>query len=152
MVCLGNICRSPLAEGIFRDKLNKYGLNEKITVDSAGTSNYHIGQNPDFRSTANAKKHGINISELIGRQFTKEDFDQFDRIYAMDNSNYDNIIALSRNEKDTNKVDLILNVLNPGKNQAVPDPYFGGEQGFENVFNLLDLACEELVINLKQQF
>ena len=150
MVCLGNICRSPLAEGILRDKLYRNNLDKKITVDSAGTSNYHIGQNPDYRSIANAKSHDINISELRGRQFTQNDFDNFDMIFAMDNSNYDNIVSLARNEKDKDKVDLILNMINPGKNQAVPDPYFGGEEGFENVFCLLDQACEVLIEKLKK--
>jgi protein-tyrosine phosphatase len=151
MVCLGNICRSPLAEGILRDKLQKNGLENKITVDSAGTSNYHIGQTPDYRSTANAKKHGINISDLMGRQFTENDFDNFDMIFAMDSSNYDNIISLARNEKDKTKVDLFLNLNEPGKNRSVPDPYFGGEEGFENVFNLLDQACNFLIHELKQK-
>ena len=150
MVCLGNICRSPLAEGILRDKLSKNNLENRIIVDSAGTSNYHIGQNPDHRSTANAKSHNIFISELRGRQFTQNDFDNFDMIFAMDNSNYDNIVSLARNEKDKHKVDLILNMINPGKNQAVPDPYFGGEEGFENVFCLLDQACEVLIEKFKK--
>ncbi len=150
MVCLGNICRSPLAEGILRDKLSKNNLENRIIVDSAGTSNYHIGQNPDHRSTANAKSHNIFISELRGRQFTQNDFDNFDMIFAMDNSNYDNIVSLARNEKDKQKVDLILNMINPGKNQAVPDPYFGGEEGFENVFCLLDQACEVLIEKFKK--
>ena len=138
MVCLGNICRSPLAEGILRDKTKK--LN--ITIDSAGTSNYHIGSSPDQRSIANAKKHGIDISGLKARQFSVSDFDRFDFIYVMDTSNFNNIIALARNEEDRKKVHLILNTLHPNKNMQVPDPYFSGEEGFENVYQLLDDACE----------
>src|SRR6185369_14678160 len=96
MVCLGNICRSPLAEGILRSKLEQKGLKH-ITVDSAGTYDYHIGENPDKRTITNAGSHGINISDLVGRQFTVEDFDKFDRIYVMDSSNLGNVIHLARN-------------------------------------------------------
>lgn len=144
MVCLGNICRSPLAEGILRNKLNEKGLHH-IEVDSAGTSNYHTGEHPDKRSIANAKNHGLDISKLKARQFTITDFDKFDKIYAMDRSNFADIIALARNDNDKNKVDLILNALHPEMNMSVPDPYFGGEQGFENVFALLESACEVIV-------
>src|SRR3989338_4814627 len=102
MVCLGNICRSPLAEGILRDKAEK--LNLDITIDSAGTSNYHIGQHPDNRTVLNAKQHGIDISKLKGRQFQVEDFDKFDTIFVMDSSNYSDVISLARNENDKSKV------------------------------------------------
>lgn len=140
MVCLGNICRSPLAEGILRDKAEK--LNLDINIDSAGTSNYHIGQHPDNRTVLNAKQHGIDISKLKGRQFQVEDFDKFDIIFVMDSSNYSDVISLARNENDIRKVELILNRVYPNSNMAVPDPYFGGEQGFENVFILLEKACD----------
>lgn len=140
MVCLGNICRSPLAEGILRDKIEK--LNLDVNIDSAGTSNYHIGQHPDSRTVSNAKQHGIDISKLKGRQFQVEDFDKFDTIFVMDSSNYTDVIALARNENDIRKVEMILNRVYPSSNMAVPDPYFGGEQGFENVFILLEEACE----------
>ena len=140
MVCLGNICRSPLAEGILKDKAKKKGLN--ITIDSAGTSNYHIGEHPDRRSVKNAKDHGIDISKLKGRQFTVKDFDVFDKIYVMDSSNYGDVLSLARNKNDKEKVELILNLVYPGTNMSVPDPYFGGEQGFESVFILLDKACD----------
>lgn len=140
MVCLGNICRSPLAEGILRDKAEK--LNLDITIDSAGTSNYHIGQHPDNRTVLNAKQHGIDISKLKGRQFQVEDFDKFNTIFVMDSSNYSDVISLARNENDKSKVELILNRVYPNSNMAVPDPYFGGEQGFETVFILLEKACD----------
>lgn len=147
MVCLGNICRSPLAEGILRNKAEK--LNLDIDIDSAGTSNYHIGQHPDNRTVLNAKQHGIDISKLKGRQFQVEDFDKFDTIFVMDSSNYSDVISLARNENDKNKVELILNRVYPNSNMAVPDPYFGGEQGFENVFILLEKACDVIVHSLK---
>jgi protein-tyrosine phosphatase len=147
MVCLGNICRSPLAEGVLRAKLDKKGLH-KVKVDSAGTSSYHIGDAPDNRTIANARQHGIEISHLQARQFIKNDFDNFDRIYVMDTSNLHNVLDLARNEDDKKKVDLILNVIHPEQNMPVPDPYFGGEQGFENVFQLLDKACEGIINDL----
>lgn len=146
MVCLGNICRSPLAEGILREKTNQLGIS--VLIDSAGTSNYHIGEHPDKRTVANALKHGVDISKLKGRQFTTADFDQFDTIFVMDSSNYANVIALARNENDIKKVELILNRLHPNENRAVPDPYFGGEQGFEDVFVLLDRVCSQIASRL----
>lgn len=147
MVCLGNICRSPLAEGILRVKAEKAGLD--IQIDSAGTSNYHIGECPDKRTIANAQKHSVDVSRLKARQFTAKDFDEFDHIFVMDSSNYSDVIALARNEADKKKVELILNRVYPGANMSVPDPYFGGEQGFENVFILLDKACDIIVGSLQ---
>jgi protein-tyrosine phosphatase len=140
MVCLGNICRSPLAEGILRHKAEK--LNISIQIDSAGTSNYHIGDHPDSRTIANAKKHGVDVSKLKARQFSVADFDNFDTIFVMDASNYADVVSLSRDSNDRKKVEMILNRVYPNSNMNVPDPYFGGEQGFENVFILLDKACE----------
>jgi protein-tyrosine phosphatase len=148
MVCLGNICRSPLAEGILRHRIEEAGLLN-IRVDSAGTSGWHNGEKPDKRSTLNAKSHGIDISKLISRKFIVADFDHFDRIYVMDASNYRDVIALARNESDKAKVDFLLNAKWQGKNQAVPDPYYSGEEGFENVFQLVDEACCEIVSELK---
>jgi len=146
MVCLGNICRSPLAEGILREKTKEY--SEDIIIDSAGTSNYHIGSQPDNRTIANALTHGVDVSQLKARQFTVSDFDNFDHIYVMDSSNYSDVIALARNEGDKKKVALLLNSIYPNSNMSVPDPYFGGEQGFENVFILLDNACEVIAGSL----
>ncbi|WP_248723429.1 low molecular weight protein-tyrosine-phosphatase [Seonamhaeicola sp. ML3] len=137
MVCLGNICRSPLAEGILKSK-----LSNNFLVDSAGTANYHTGSQPDPRSIAVARKHGLEISHLKGRQFTANDFDTFDYIYAMDQSNYLNVIRLARNEDDRNKVEMILNLVHPNQDYDVPDPYYGGDQGFENVYQMLDEACD----------
>ncbi len=145
MVCLGNICRSPLAEGILKSKLD----SDKFIVDSASTSNYHIGDLPDSRSIEIARSNQINITDQRGRQFKTQDFDSFDFIYAMDNSNYKNIIRLARNQKDIDKVELILNEIYPNENMAVPDPYYGGNDGFKNVFNLLDDACNIIADKLK---
>lgn len=148
MVCLGNICRSPIAEGILRHKAKQANLD--IQIDSAGTSNYHIGEHPDKRTILNAKQHQIDISHLCARQFTVTDFDDFDSIFVMDSSNYADVISLARTAKDKHKVELILNRVYPNSNMSVPDPYFGGEQGFENVFILLDKACDVIIESLKE--
>ncbi len=147
MVCLGNICRSPLAEGILRHKTNKLGID--VFIDSAGTSNYHIGEHPDKRTISNALKNGVDISELKARQFKVSDFDEFDIVFVMDSSNYTNVIDLARNKNDINKVELILNRVHPKSNMPVPDPYFGGEEGFQKVFDLLDNACDVIVEQLQ---
>ena len=146
MVCLGNICRSPLADGILRKKIRESGL--EIEVDSAGTSSYHIGDPPDSRMSETAKKFGISIEDLTARQFVVSDFDQFDLIYAMDTSNYTNILSLARNDKDVSKVKLILNESHPGQDLNVPDPYYGGDQGFIDVFKLLDKATDVIMKNI----
>lgn len=146
MVCLGNICRSPLAEGIMLHLIDKHRL--PIQIDSAGTSNYHVGENPDKRTITNAKKHGIDLSSLIARQFTISDFDTFDKIFVMDKSNLSNVLGLAETEEHKAKVDLLLNVSYPNQNLEVPDPYFGGEQGFEDVFHLIYQSCETLIKQL----
>ncbi|WP_338730892.1 low molecular weight protein-tyrosine-phosphatase [Mangrovimonas cancribranchiae] len=138
MVCLGNICRSPLAEGILKSKLPQ----DKFIVDSAGTSNYHIGDMPDIRSIEVAKKYGLDITSQKGRQFSVKDFDVFDYIYVMDESNYHNVINLARHNNDKAKVKMILNEVYSNQNHSVPDPYYGGKQGFDNVFKMLDEACD----------
>ena len=143
LVCLGNICRSPLAEGILRHKALENEL--EIEVDSCGTSGYHDGENPDPRSIENAKQNGIDISDLVSRKFKQSDFDHFDIIYTMDSSNYQNIVDLAKTESDKKKVKLILNENFPDKNRNVPDPYFGGDSGFQDVFNLLNEACETII-------
>lgn len=146
MVCLGNICRSPMAEGILRTKILATG--KKAIVDSAGTSNYHVGENPDYRAIVTLRNKNIDISGLAGRQFSVSDFDEFDFIYAMDSSNYKNILALARNENDKAKVDLIMNLVEPGSNRSVPDPYFGEHDGFEQVYKMLDAATEKIIEKL----
>ncbi len=147
MVCLGNICRSPLAEGILRDKARKMGV--EITVDSAGTAAYHTGERPDRRSQEVAKKHGIDISSQRARQFTRSDFEEFDGIFVMDSSNYDNVISLASSPEEAKKVEYILNMIYPGKDLPIPDPYYGGNDGFENVFKMLDDSCEKIIEKVK---
>ena len=145
MVCLGNICRSPLAEGILRKKVS----SDIAVIDSCGTGNYHIGDPPDKRSVAVAKKYDIDISNLRGRQFSTADFDAFDLIYVMDESNYENVTKLARSEDDINKVHFILNEVYPNQNYSVPDPYQGGTHQFESVFKMLDEACEVIASKLR---
>lgn len=144
MVCLGNICRSPLAEGILASKLPK----DKFTVDSAGTGSWHIGHAPDERSIAVAKKNKLDISKQKGRQFTASDFDFFDYIYVMDNSNYSDVMELSKNQEQKNKVQLILNELFPNENVDVPDPYYGVPNGFDAVYKMLDEVCDLIALKL----
>jgi len=141
MVCLGNICRSPLAQGIMEKMIVFNQLD--WTVDSAGTSGWHKGEQADRRSIAVAEAHGINISRQRSRQFVKKDFEEFDLILAMDSSNYHNILKLAQTDEDKEKVHLILNYSFPGENRAVPDPYYEG--GFESVYAMLEDALEVLV-------
>ncbi len=139
MVCLGNICRSPLAEGILKSKVN----TDKITVDSAGTGGYHLGNPPDSRSIAIAKKHHIDISQQRCRQVSQNDFKKFDVIYAMDYANYNHLIQMAPNIKYQAKVRLLLEEIeSPIK--EVPDPYYGGADGFQVVFELIDEACDQI--------
>lgn len=147
MVCLGNICRSPMADGLLRKKVAELGLD--IFVDSAGTANYHVGEAPDRRMRETGASLGVKIDDLRARQFVQSDFDQFDLIYAMDKSNFNNILSLARNEKDKQKIRLILNEITPHSDAEVPDPYYGGDQGFVDVFNMLDLATDKIIEKLK---
>ena len=148
MVCLGNICRSPLADGLLRHKVKRDGI--VATVDSAGTANYHVGGPPDERMTETAMNNGIDLSSLRARQFGVSDFDSFDLIYVMDQSNYSNVTRLARNEKDINKVKLILLELGESERiSEVPDPYYGGQGGFDHVFDLLDRATDVIIEKLK---
>ena len=144
MVCLGNICRSPLAEGILREKTKHLDL----TIDSAGTAGYHIGKSPDPRSLAIAKKHNINISKLKARQFSRIDFVNFDTIYAMDINNLSHLISLSSNAQERNKIRLILNEIDPKNHDSVPDPYYD-DNGFKKVYNMLNEACEKIAIKIE---
>ena len=144
MVCLGNICRSPMAEGLLASKLPK----DLFFVDSAGTGNWHVGKQPDDRAIAVAKKNKLDISLQKGRHFKSTDLDTFDYIYVMDNSNYNDILALAKNEEQKSKVQLILNELFPGENVDVPDPYYGLQNGFDSVFAMLDKSCEVIAEKL----
>ena len=140
MVCLGNICRSPLAHGIFQD----LAADHNIKVDSAGTANYHTGAAPDPRSIEIAAKKGIDISPQQARQFVVEDFDQFDYIYVMDKSNLQNVLQLARTEEDHAKVRLLLG------NAEVEDPYYGGKEGFSIVFDKIQKACQHILDQWKK--
>jgi protein-tyrosine phosphatase len=142
MVCLGNICRSPLAEGIMKSKIQQKGLDWE--VDSAGTGHWHVGQLPDKRSIAIAKKYNIDITDQRGKQLRSKDLDTFDRIFAMDTANYRDILRLATTDTQREKVDLIMNLLNTGSNQDVPDPYYD-DNGFEEVFRMLEAACDAFV-------
>lgn len=137
MVCLGNICRSPLAEGILKSKV----YSQKVFVDSAGTGDYHTGEQPDKRSISIATTYGVDITDQKARKFSVKDYDEFDVIYVMDQSNYNNVVKLARNDEDKAKVKLILEEVFPGENLDVPDPYTGGDFGFKNVYKMLDQAC-----------
>ena len=140
MVCLGNICRSPLAHGILESK-----APEDWYIDSAGTSGWHEGERPDTRSIITAKGRGLNIDQQRSRPFLAEDFERFDIIFAMDSSNYTNITRLAPDEASKAKVRLIMNEAYPGENRQVPDPYTGGQRGFEDVYDMLDLAIEKFL-------
>jgi protein-tyrosine phosphatase len=144
MVCLGNICRSPLAEGILASKLPK----DKFVVDSAGTGNWHVGKQPDSRSIATAKKNGLDISLQKGKHFTPQHFEEFDYIYVMDGSNYDDVLFLAKSDDHKKKVSRILDELFPGDNVDVPDPYYGLQNGFDLVYEMLDEATDLLAKKL----
>ncbi|WP_317133906.1 low molecular weight protein-tyrosine-phosphatase [Brumimicrobium oceani] len=149
MVCLGNICRSPMADGLMRKKVADNNLD--VVVDSAGTGDWHVGDQPDPRMMETAKRNGVPIDELRGRQFKVADFDEFDRIIVMDKSNFDNVRKLSRDENDTQKIELFLNLTHPGKDLEVPDPYFGGDEGFQDVFEMLDAGTDVILKELKER-
>lgn len=149
MVCLGNICRSPLAEGILQSKAREAGLD--VIVDSAGTAAYHVGEPPDKRSREIARKYGIDLSGQRARQFTSSDLKEFDRIYAMDVSNYRDIMHHASAREGSAKVDLIMNAAYPGKNLPVPDPYYGGKDGFEHVFKMLEQSCERIIEEIRDE-
>ncbi len=147
-VCLGNICRSPMAEGIFRKLVADAGLADRILIDSAGTHGYHIGEPPDERAQRTAGRHGIDISGLRGREATAADLDTFDYVLAMDYENRDNLRGL---RGDTAKVGMFL-AYAPGCGcTEVPDPYFGGCEGFEHVYRLLEEAAAGLLADIRER-
>ncbi|MBL7665079.1 MAG: low molecular weight phosphotyrosine protein phosphatase [Bacteriovoracaceae bacterium] len=146
-VCLGNICRSPAAEGIFLKKIDAKNFNRNFQVDSAGTGNWHVGQLPDARMRQVSLTRGYELTSRA-RQFTAEDFENFDLIVAMDNSNYANICKLSNNPEHLKKVTMMTSYCLKHKLTEVPDPYFGGEQGFHHVIDILEDATESLLSSL----
>ena len=143
MVCLGNICRSPLAEGILQSKVNTAGLDWKI--DSAGTAGYHVGEPPHHLSQKVARINGVDISKQCCRQFIKEDMIEFDRIYVMDSDNYNDVRRISKELWNPEKTDLLLNELYPQQNINVPDPWYGTEDGFHKVYDMIDKACDAII-------
>jgi len=147
MVCLGNICRSPMAEGIVRDEFAKHGIN--IQVDSAGTAAYHVGEAADERGKAELAKHGIDISDERAMKLSPYHLEEYDMIYAMDRSNYSDILALCKDEEERKKVDMFMNISQPGKFISVPDPYYGGDEGFAKVYTMLKESAEQLAEQLK---
>lgn len=146
-VCLGNICRSPSAENIMRHLVTQTGLENQISCDSAGTSSYHIGSPPDRRMNAAAKQKGITLTGSA-RQFSSQDFEAFDLILAMDRDNYQNILAHDRSGQYQSKVRLMCEYCRHHQTQEVPDPYYGGEEGFNQVIDLLLDACQGLLDEL----
>ncbi len=146
MVCLGNICRSPLAEGILQQKLD----SERFSVKSAGTGGWHVGNPPDPRSISMASQKGLDITTQRAQQFKPDFFDEFDLIYAMDQSNLTDLKSLARTNGDQKKLRLLLDALFPGEGVDAPDPYYGGPSGFVNVFDLIDRACEVISSELEQ--
>ena len=143
MVCLGNICRSPLAEGILQDKASKAGL--AWSVDSAGTNHYHTGDAPHPLSQKVAKLNGIDICNQRARNFVAEDFEVFDKIYALAGDVLNDIRRIAKNKFDAGKVDLLMNEVYPGKNMDVPDPWFGPEPGYHEVYKMLDKVCDAII-------
>lgn len=147
MVCLGNICRSPLAEGIMRKKLEDSGIDGM--VDSCGFEAFHTGDIPDSRSIEIASQHEVDISMQNARLFSVGDFDRFDKIYVMDQNNYNDVARYARSKEDLNKVDFIMNAVFPGSNRPIPDPYYGGKSGFKNVWEMLDQASDKIIEQIK---
>lgn len=144
MVCLGNICRSPLAEGILTTMVDA----NLVEVSSAGTGGWHVGSQPDPRSIAVANKNNIDITYQRGKQFSTYDYEIYDHIFVMDASNYKDVIKLANTDTERAKVSMILEELFPGEKVDVPDPYYGGDTGFDNVFGMLYTACEKIVSRL----
>lgn len=143
MVCLGNICRSPLAEGILQHRAKAAGLD--WTIDSAGTNSYHTGEPPHRLSQKVARLNGIDICQQRARRFVQEDFDRYDKLYAMAGDVIDDMRSIAGKKFDEAKVDLLLNELQPGKNRDVPDPWYGPEPGYHEVYKLIDEACAAIV-------
>lgn len=147
-VCLGNICRSPLGAAIMKRKVKEQGLEDRVEVDSCGTSNYHIGDNADPRTIANASKHGVPIDHCA-RQLTRQDLAEFDFIFAMDKSNYENILRLSNGDDQSGRVKLMRQFDPVRGGSEVPDPYHGNERDFQEVFDILDRSIENFLVYLK---
>lgn len=149
-VCLGNICRSPTAEGVFRKLVEEQGLSEMIMIDSAGTHAYHIGKSPDPRAQEAASKRGIDLSGLRGRQAVPQDIIQFDYVLAMDEENYENLLDIAPPEV-ANRVQLLLQYAPGRRERSVPDPYYGGASGFDRVLDMVEEAAAGLLQHIRDQ-
>ena len=149
-VCLGNICRSPTAEGVFRHLVEQEGHDSWIITDSAGTHAYHIGAEPDLRAQQTARNRGIDLSDLRGRKATKNDFSEFDYVLAMDNENYQNLESICPAGFE-DRLSLFLDFSKEYSETEVPDPYYGGDQGFEHVFDLVESASRGLLADIKEK-
>ncbi|HVG42543.1 MAG TPA: low molecular weight protein-tyrosine-phosphatase [Chitinophagaceae bacterium] len=143
MVCLGNICRSPLAEGILRHKAKEIGWD--LVVESAGTNGYHVGEAPHKLSQKVARINGVDICSQKARRFVKEDLDTYDKIYAMADDVIADMKRIAKDKWDASKVDLLLNELEPGTNRCVPDPWYGPEPGYHEVYELINAACDKII-------
>jgi len=148
-VCMGNICRSPTAEGVFRAMVERAGLLERIDIDSAGTHAYHVGEPPDRRAQAAARQRGIELGGLRGRQTTRADIEQFDYVLAMDEENYDNLVAICPPGREE-RIRLFLDFAPDRPERSVPDPYFGGDAGFERVLDMIEEASQGLLAHLRR--
>lgn len=143
MICLGNICRSPLAEGVLRDKLEKIGSNS--IVESRGFETYHDGDIADYRAQKTAQKHNIDLSKHRGSLFQTADFDNFDMIYVMDKNNYSDVASMARTPEDMKKVDFLMNASRPGTDTVVVDPYYGVDENFDEVYEMIDEAADAII-------
>ena len=150
-VCMGNICRSPVAEGVFRHMLEGVGLTEKVYVDSAGTHSYHIGAPPDPRTQTTAQRRGVNLRSLRARQVTVSDFAEFDYVLAMDRDNYAHLLELCQNVELQQRIRLFLDFAPDLPEREVPDPYYGGPTGFDRVMDLVEEAAQGLLIHIREQ-
>lgn len=151
-VCMGNICRSPMAEGAFRQMLESVGLAEKVYADSAGTHSYHIGASPDMRSQVTALRRGVDLRKLRARQVTEADFAAFDYVLAMDQDNLRHLLALCRSAESQSRVQLFLNFAPQLPEREVPDPYYGGPDGFERVMDLVEAAAQGLLVHIRERY
>jgi len=149
-VCLGNICRSPTAEGVFRRTVERAGLLDRIEIDSAGTHAYHVGAPPDLRAQAAARRRGIDLSPLRGRQARRSDIENFDYILAMDEENYQNLLAICPPGLEE-KIRLMLEFAPQRPEREVPDPYYGGDRGFDHVLDMIEEAADGLLAHLRQR-
>ncbi|HAH58195.1 MAG: low molecular weight phosphotyrosine protein phosphatase [Lentimicrobiaceae bacterium] len=149
MVCLGNICRSPLAEGVMRKKLAENNIQG--LVDSCGFEAFHVGDAPDPRAIKVARENGLDISNLKARLFEKQDFDAFDHIFVMDSGNYRDVYRAARNQTDMEKVDYLMNLVYPGKNIPIPDPYMGDMEDFRETLHMSMQAADAMIMKIKKQ-